>query len=217
MVLLRRFTPFLPLLGVLAACTRPVRPDDMSMQAHRGEAIRERTAAAAHAREFDPAAQVARAGGPAASINANETFSDYNPTTWHLKEADRHTAHALEHERAAAELGSFEDQECRPFSPGVRAACPFMGPIRSVEEIEGGVRVHLTSGAPVAAVAAHMRCHFAFARGRAFAVSDCPLTLRGTDVRVSADGTGIDVTSRDRKTISELRRRAGALVADVTR
>ncbi len=216
MVFLRRFAPFLPVLVALAACTRPVRTDDMSMQAHRGEVSRERAAAAAHAHEFDPDAKAVRTGGPAASINTNDTFSDYNPTTWHLKAADRHTAHALEHERAAAELGASEDQECRRFSPAVRAACPFMGPIRSVEDIEGGVRVHLAAGAPIAAVAAHMRCHFAFARGRAFAVSDCPLTLRGTDVRISADGTGIDVTSRDRKTISELRRRAGALVADAT-
>lgn len=196
----------------LVACTREVRPDDMSAQAHRREAAHERASAEAHQKKFEPGAVARPPRPPSAGAVADQLFTDYNPTTFHLMEAERHHAHALEHERAAAQLDSFEDAECRPFAPGIRAACPFMGPIRAVEEIDGGVRLHLAAGASVAAVAAHMRCHFAFARSRAFVVSECPLTLRGTNVTVSAQGTTIDVMSHDRKITAELRRRASALV-----
>ena len=95
----------------------------------------------------------------------------------------------------------------------MRAACPFIGAVRSIEEIDGGIRIRLASNAPVLTVAAHMRCHLAYARSRAFEVSECPLTLRGTEVEVPSEAEVIDITSKHRKTTQELRRRAAALVA----
>lgn len=200
----------------IAACARPVRPDEMSAQAHRREAAVERAAADAQARKFDPNAQVSSVTvscSPGGAVGvADAVFTDYNPTTWRLGEAERHHAHALEHEHAAAALDAFEDDACRPFASGVRAACPFMGPISSIDEIDGGVRLHFAGHAPIAA---HMRCHLAFARTRAFRVSECPLTLPRTEARVALDGTAIEVTTDDRKTTRELRKRAQALTAPV--
>lgn len=197
-------------------CQRPVRADDMSAVAHRSEAEKERAAADAHLRRYDPQAQVQVPRGVARdpeAVAAVDVVADYNPTLWNLDAAARHKAHAAEHERAAKELDRFEAEECKGFRPGVRAACPFLGPVRSTELIPDGVRVRLAEGVPVRTVAAHMRCHLAFARTRAFQVSECPLMLRGAEVNLTADGTGIDVTSHDRSTAQELRKRAAAMVA----
>ncbi len=175
------------LIGLLmaSACARGVKPDDMSAHAHRAEADYE------HA--------VAR-------------YPDYNPTEWRLTEAARRSAHAREHEHAAAALEAYEEAECQAFSPSRRASCPFFGPIVSVEEISGGVRVMLSDGAPVEALVAHMRCHLAHARTLGLFESECPLALRGVEAVATVDGRGILLTSRDGKIVTLLRRRATALM-----
>jgi hypothetical protein len=205
------------LFALLApACERPVRPDDMSAQSHRREAAKETAAARAHIQDYDSNA-VGLAPHSATrepdAMASTAVIDDYNPTTWNLQAASEHRAHAAEHERAAADLERFESSECAGLKPSVRSACPFLGPVRASEEIAGGVRVTLAPGAPIAAVAAHMRCHLAFARTRAFEVSECPLTLRGTEIKLSADGTAIEITARDRRVVRDLRTRAAALVA----
>jgi hypothetical protein len=201
--------------AAMSGCTRPVRTDDMSATAHRREAVKERSEADEHLRQYDPNARARVPGGLShgrSDVSAADVIVDYNPTSWNLGAAERHKAHAAEHERAAQELDRFEAEECKAFQSGVRSACPFIGPVRVSEEIPNGVRIRLAAGAPVATVAAHMRCHLAFARSRAFAVSECPLTLRGTEVGVTADGAAIEIISRDHSTVRELRRRAAALV-----
>jgi hypothetical protein len=199
----------------MAACARSLRPDAMSAQAHLDEAKEDRVAANEHLQKFDPEARPIQPRGSmdeTADLAADIAYKDYNPSAWNLDEARRHRAHALEHERAAAALESFESAECRPFVPAVRAACPFMGPISSVEQIHGGVRLHLAPGAPAEALAAHMRCHLAFALTRGFEVAECPLMLRGAEVSISEQGTAIDLTSRVHKTVKALRQRARALI-----
>jgi outer membrane murein-binding lipoprotein Lpp len=218
MLFAARFTRVFIGSALLASCARPVRIDDMSAQAHGLEAGRERAAADAELRKYDPDAhprlKIDLGSGDGVRVS-EQFFADYNPTTWHLFAAQRHSAHELEHERAAADLEAFEDEACRPLPRAARAACPFVGPIRSVESIDHGVRLRLAEGAPVAAVAAHIRCHIAFARAQGFKGSECPLTLRGTEVAVTTQGTAIELTSRDRKIAKELRRRASALVMPV--
>jgi hypothetical protein len=214
----QRVSPlFLCIAVALApACSRPVRTDDMSASAHRAEAGKERAVASAHEQEFEPGA-VARPirGTGVEPPGAAEVIPDYNPTTWHLYKADAARMHAAEHEHAAAELDRFEAAECAPFGKGVRAACPFLGPVRSAEPIENGVRLRLADGASAKTVVEHMRCHLAFARTRGFQVAECPLTLKGTEVTLAPDGSGVDVTTADHGTVRELRRRATALVEPV--
>jgi hypothetical protein len=189
----------------------------MSANAHRREAARDRAAAAEHLRKYNPSAEgTAQRGMPNDPNNdlvMSDVAADYNPTQWHLSAAAKAKAHAAAHERAAAELEHFEDAACRPFSPAVRAACPFVGPVRAIEQLDNGVRIELAPGAPVATVAAHMRCHLAFARARGFEIPECPLTIRAPDIRVSGDGIAVEITTRDRNAASELQRRASALVA----
>src|SRR6185369_5601361 len=120
--------------------------------------------------------------------------STYNPTQWQLKEAARHDRHAASHERAAAKLETFADQECAGFSVAVRAACPTFSPIEKLEEIDGGVRLYFRSDVDAGAVAAHMRCHLAYARMYGFeGIPDCPLYIKGVDIRRSSDGRAIEI------------------------
>jgi hypothetical protein len=200
-------------LAFVPACSRQVRPDDMSANAHRSEASKERAVAREHEREFEPGA-VARPirGTGVAPPMAADVIPENNPTNWHLFAANKARAHAAAHEHAAAELDRFEAAECAPVDKAVRAACPFLGPVRAAEPIDKGVRLRLADGASAKSVVEHMRCHLAFARTRAFQVAECPLTVRGTEVNVTADGAGVDVTTADRGTVHELRRRAAALV-----
>jgi hypothetical protein len=70
--------------------------------------------------------------------------------------------------------------------------------VAAIEDRADGVRVRFADGAPVATIAAHMRCHLAFARARGFAdAGDCPLYMRGAEIALAADGRAVDVTSRD--------------------
>jgi hypothetical protein len=194
-------------LAFVFSCARPVRPDDMSALAHRQVAARDYYAAAAERKQYDPDARATAHG--AAPL---DPIATYNPTQLHLRRAASLAAHAREHEAAAAELEAFEDAECGGFSIGVRAACPVLGPIASVEDLADGVRLHLAEGAPVLAVAAHMRCHFAYARARGFErVADCPLYVKGIEIRPTSDGRAIDLTSADDAAVRELRRRAHEL------
>jgi hypothetical protein len=129
----------------------------------------------------------------------------YNPTDRALADAERHLRHAREHEQAAVALEGFEEAECREFAPQMRAACPLLGPVLAIEDRSDGVHFSLPADAPLQAIVAHMRCHLAFARARAFAdVGDCPLYIRGVEIALSADGRGIDVTSGDRAVVNAI-------------
>ncbi len=197
---------------LLAGCAHDrVRAADMSATAHREQAQEEYARADRDLRLYDPSARTREpASTPAPHVDP-AVGTVYNPTAYHLANAEQHAAHAQQHLAAAAELERFTDQACKPFSASVRAACPVLGPIASVEDIRGGVRVHLQPGLPVDAVLAHMRCHLAYARERGWQeVPDCPLYVRGIDIRPSTDGRAIEIVAHDGKTVDELRRRAHA-------
>jgi hypothetical protein len=197
---------------LLVGCAHDrVNPDEMSATGHRNEAQREYANADREFKRYDPMARqnlIVTGRGPEGARDAT-----FNPTDDHRTAAERIAKHAQQHLAAANELESFADQECKPFAPSVRAACPALGPIASVEDIRGGVRLLLAPDMPIDAVLTHMRCHLAFAREHGWQPApDCPLYLRGVEIRRSADGRAIEMTARDAKTADELRRRARAEV-----
>ena len=189
-----------------------VRTDAMSAQSHRQEAAKERATADSQRKLFNPhaTARTAPLIPPAAldTVVLADTGGTYNPTRWHLTEAARSSAHARQHEAAAAKLESFEAAECAAIAPNVRAACPVLGPVSRVEDLANGVRVYLTDGAPIDAIIGHMRCHTAYARARHFEqVADCPLYIKGVDIQRTADGRAIEITG-DRAGAGEIQRLA---------
>lgn len=183
-----------------AGCAATVRPDELSAAAHRREAARERALADDEMARYEPGARglVPGAPGPESGGTAALFWSPYNPTARWLGAADRHLVHAREHELAAVELETFEDEECRGLAPRARGACPLLGPVAAVEELLGGARIRFAIGAPVG--------HLAFARARGFErVADCPLYRRGVSVAASPDGAAIDVTTSDPAAVETIR------------
>jgi hypothetical protein len=133
----------------------------------------------------------------------------YNPTEGQLARVDEHRVHARAHERAAEALERFEDSACLNFPPATRAACPLIGPVAHVDDVAGGVRVRFVPGTRVDAVLAHMRCHYAYARARAFAeAASCPLYMRGIDIKQGKDPLAIEITTGEADQVAELRARS---------
>jgi hypothetical protein len=188
-----------------------VKPDDMSAAQHRDEAARESEAARQHAKDYNPRATVPSPFRPAGGPGSDYAFplSVYNPTEGQLQRVDEHRAHARAHERAAEALERFEAAECFNFPPASRAACPLLVPVTRIDDVAGGVRVKFAAGTRVDAVLAHMRCHYAYARARAFAEEiSCPLYMRGIDFKQSADPLAIEITTGDGGQVAELRARS---------
>jgi len=205
---------FLLLSTVLAGCgtgRETVKPDDMTAAQHREEAAREDRAAQQHARDYDPHATVPSPfRPPAAAATGDYAFpvAVYNPTELQLARADEHRAHARQHQKAAEALERFEAAECLNFPPSTRAACPLLGPVAHVDDIAGGIRVRFVPGTRVDAVFAHMRCHYAYARARAFAESaTCALYMPGIDIKQAKDPLAIEITTADPDRVAELRAR----------
>jgi hypothetical protein len=194
--------------GACGTSRDTVKPDDMGAAQHREEAAREKEAARQHAREYDPKATVPspfhEAGGPASGEYAYP-LSVYNPTEAQLRRADEHRAHARQHEKAAQELERFEAAECVGFPPAARAACPLLRPVTRIDDLGDGVRVTFASGTPIDAVFAHMRCHYAYARTRAFDdAASCPLYIRGIEIKRAKDPLAIDITTKDWQRVHDL-------------
>jgi hypothetical protein len=189
-----------------------VKPDDMSAAQHREEAARENEAARQHAKDYNPRATVPSPFRAAAAPAPGEfvfPVAVYNPTDGELARADAHRAHAREHQRAAEALERFEDAECLNFPPSTRAACPLLGPVAHVDDVPGGVRVKFAPGTRVDAVFAHMRCHYAYARARAFEeATTCPLYMRGIDIERAKDPLAIEIRTGDADRVGELRARS---------
>jgi hypothetical protein len=200
---------FISAAGGCGTGRETVKPDDMTAAQHREEAAREKDAARQHSKDYDPKATVPspfRPAGGAGSGDYQFPLSVYNPTEVQLQRADEHRAHARQHEKAAETLERFEAAECGSFPPAARAACPLLRPVTRIEDIGGGVRVTFAPGTPVHAVFAHMRCHYAYARARAFedAVS-CPLYMRGVDIKRAKDPLAIEITTADWQQVDRLR------------
>jgi hypothetical protein len=199
--------------GLVAACaaSQPgVKPDEMSASQHREAAQHERKLAQESADRYDPAAGRSSAMAPAGSAETGVVFptSVYNPTEGWLRDADKHREHARQHEHAAATLEKFEEAECREFPESTRAACPLLGPVTQIDDVSRGVRVTFAPSVRVDAVAAHMRCHYAYARSHAFdARVTCPLYMPGIAIRQAGDHA-VELTASDAARVGELRTRS---------
>ena len=192
----------------LVACfpTPGARPDDMSADEHRAHAARHDELAAEHARRYDPEARAEEHSGTDTDPALWEV-KIYNPTQRHLADAAAHRRHAADHRAAAAALEAFEDRACRKFPPETRAACPLIGAVARVEDVDGGARMVIAEGIRPRALADHARCHRAFARTEGHrGMPDCPLYLDG--VSISLEGTALKLTIDDASALPELRRRA---------
>jgi len=195
--------------------SRPVDPDEMSAAGHLRAADKEESLA----REHDSAYMTADPG-PAPPTLAVDPAADRpvepgtgsGPHEGHLLEAGRHRDHAAAHRTAAASLERFESSECSGIEPEVRASCPLLGPIETIENIPRGVRLRFAAGTWGAEVVTLMRCHVAFARTRGWpAETECSLYLRGVIVTRSPDRSGVDLTADDAGARTALRKRARTL------
>jgi hypothetical protein len=205
------------ILGALSGLTlvscaggkQGVRPDEMSAAAHHEEAQKESVAAQGEVERYRATGARPRPFADAAGGDYLYSVPVYNPTDVHMAAAESHRDHARQHERAARYLERYEEYECRDFPPSSRAACPLLGPVVRVDDIAGGVRIKLEDGARVDATVAHMRCHYAFARARAFAETvSCPLYVRGIEIKKGLDPMSVEITTPDRAQVGELRRRS---------
>jgi len=171
-------------LLVGASCAgnkQAIKPEDMSVAQHRAAAAQESNAAA-----------------QASSEPGNYLFprSVYDPSEGPLVDADKHLTHSRQHLAEAHALEAFELEECRDFPPRTRAACPLLTSVVAIEDIPRGVRVRMAPGVRVDAVVAHMRCHYAYARARAFADAvSCPLYVRDIEINPTEDKAGVEIVA----------------------
>jgi hypothetical protein len=194
------------------ACTHEVRPDSMSAEEHRQEA--DKAMIQAHT-EVVRASVTPPVPPPPLGVSAiNPTgyaypLDVYNPSEAHLVRARQLEAHAHQHQTAATKLETFVQDECKGFPPESRSVCPLLGPATQIVDIAGGVRVTFTPKTRVDAVAAHMRCHFAHAQAHGFdTLIDCPLYVRGLQIRLTDDAKAIELTSQDAATAEVIRARS---------
>ncbi len=208
---------------VLAGCgiyRSGTDPDAMSEAEHREMAESYRRRELSHRGRVDPdAVQVAETshggysgllgGGDPASTHASPAGQVFNPTASHLSDARRMHELASEHEAAADALVAYEAAECSGVDHAHRASCPLVGPVRSVTDVPGGVRLNLSDDADVDALANHAHCHAAFARRMgSHGMDHCPLYV--PQITVVREGHTLTLTTDG--DVDELRRRAAAHV-----
>ena len=193
-------------------CSHEVRPDSLSAEEHRQAAGKELTQAhtetikASVSPPLPPPRLAVTAENPA---DYAYPLDLYNPAEAHMMRARQLEAHAHQHEAAARKLEAFVENECKGLPPQTRAACPMLGPVSQIVDVPGGVRVDFTPHTRVDAVAAHMRCHFAYAQAHGFdTLVDCPLYVRGLKIHVTDDGKAIELTSQDAATADVIRARS---------
>lgn len=191
-----------------------VKPAGMSAEQHRAEAERQRQLAQEDKERYDPHAARPAAMMPVRPLDSNGPSAVevpvvvYNPTDKYLQEADAHRRHAREHERAAAALEKFEQGACRNLPERTRAACPLLGPVTTIDDVKGGVRVTFAPGTRVDALVSEMRCHYAYAQARGFAESvSCPLYMPGLEIKQSG-ATAAEITIHDKARVEDLRARS---------
>jgi len=200
----------LALVG-LAACAHEAKPDTMSAAAHEQRANVETVQAQAEVARATQEAPPLPNPSPMPAVSPEGYLypvDSYNPAAEHLAHARELEEHAHEHRAAAAKLETFVQDECRGFPPETRASCPMLGPVSQIRDIPQGVRVAFSAKTRVDAVAAHMRCHLAYAQAYGFdTVNDCPLYVKGLQIRVSDDGKAIELTSHEPRTVDVIRAR----------
>jgi hypothetical protein len=224
------------LVLTLAACasapsTGSVRPDEMSASGHEAEAQREETAAAWHAKQYDPYA--GRPCVPNASLGDRDpcAVTIANPTAEHLREAELHRHHAAEHRAASKLLRDAEAKACSGVSGEDRDLSPFfhredvlrVEPLREPQPFGDpkplGARVVFRPipGMTPEFLQRLVDCHLA--RNAAMGtdmpeMEYCPLALTGVTAQVLRvwDGLAIEVRSIKPETALRILARANALV-----
>jgi hypothetical protein len=202
---------FLGACVLLAACAgggKAVRPDDLGAEAHRKAAAEEAAAAQEHLRCWDEAGRkpTVYPVPTAQGVYLDSSFW-FDPRAWELEEAERHQERALAHDDAAALLETFEAEQCLGVPEPSKQACYVLGPLVDIRDIEGGVFLRFPEDVDTREIAAHLRCHYAWARKQGWdREGGCPLDLAG--VRFEVAGPAILVLSDDPGTVAEIRRRA---------
>jgi len=193
--------PFVVALAIAAAgcaSNELVRADDMSAAQHRNEAQREQAAADQDTARAQGAGSAPAPGPPA-----------FDPNEAPRRRAEAAREHARQHESAAKFLERFEDEACAGVPAASRAACPLLGPLESLEDVPGGVRVTFADKSRVKTAIAEMRCHYAYARARHFDETvGCPLYMKGIEVRPSLDPRAVEIVAHDEATTKLIRARA---------
>jgi hypothetical protein len=201
-----RLFAFLVLSVSCANISGRVPLEESSAEGHRLEAERERQKARELERE---AADRPWEIDPSHDPDRDRALG-YEPTNDRMDEAERRRAHARAHAAAAEQLERFESDECAGLEPRERAACPLLGPVTSIRDIRGGVRIELTPGTRLTALISSMRCHHAYARARGFTpeAAACPLYMSGIRIRRSADGRAVEVLGATTAAVAEIRKRS---------
>jgi hypothetical protein len=182
----------------------------MSAADHRAHAAAEEKKAEEQEKKYNPDASADKmVQGPG--------FFDtvtYNPTAHHAAEAEEHREHAEAHRKAAAALEKFEEAECKSFPPETRKECPLLGTVKSVEDVDDGVRIRLADDVNQEAALAHVKCHIAYANkmGRE-GMDDCPLYIKGVSAKAGDADHVIELTLDDDAELGELRKRSQDHVA----
>ena len=139
----------------------------------------------------------------------------YTPTETHLADADRQMREAFELQKASERLAKYEDAACNGISKELRTACPVVAPhVDRIQERVEGITLHLKPGAPASALAALMRCHFAFAEATRFERVPCPLYIKGVKIELRGSDE-IDVFSSDPEVAAQVRRQARRMFGEV--
>jgi len=207
----------LSLLVALPACggSQGTHPEDMSAADHLAMAEHEEAIAAEHDDRVGGSAGmgVATPGDPGSPfIYGTDT---YDPAGRHRGQAAHHEALAQEHEAAAQALESFENAQCAEFPPATRAACPLLGSVAGVEDVDGGVEITLADDINREAVLAHVRCHLAYASTQGHVgMESCPLYVEGARIEAGADPHTVVLTVSDAARVDTLRRRTRAHVLE---
>jgi hypothetical protein len=186
-----KYSPAFLLFAVMALAVCACATDDMSTMEHRAEAKY-------------------KVNGVATST-ANEYWPQlvYNPAGSHDRMGKEYEEHVQRHIEAAKLLADFEEATCIKFPKSVRVVCPLRGQVSRVEDIDKGARIHLIKSHPIQAILDHMLCHQAFGLSVGHkGMPECPLYLKGIQIRLSSGGNAVEITSDEPQVASEIVRRA---------
>ena len=141
--------------------------------------------------------------GPVGPDGPRGTLVMVNPGAPFLLDAQEHERHAKQHEKAAADLATFEATECQGISPAERQSCPTLLS-DTITSLPNGIRLQVGPKRR-ANVLAYMRCHLAFARVHGYGEpSLCAFAMADVSVQASADDSGVELTSRKPKAVKAL-------------
>ncbi len=167
------------------ACVH-TRPDELTVEEHRAEAVAHQSAAARERAQYEPSASVAI---PAVRGPTSPPLTDwpqtYNPSAEHLVVADAELRKAAEHLAAAKALESFENAACEAIPPPARAACPLLASaVSEVRQVPTGVELVLRADADALEINRRLNCHLAYAVAAGFDRRSCPLFVKGMRIRL---------------------------------